>query len=88
MGGSLMSYFNSSGRAADTGRYDKNIQATTDAWLEGLSPIMADIKALGIDTAILEPLKALLDQTSKDGYGDQDIAAVIETLLHTKHETK
>jgi len=49
---------------------------------------MEDIKALGIDTAILEPLKALLDQTSKDGYGDQDIAAVIETLLHTKHETK
>ena len=88
MGRSLMSYFNSSGRAADTGRYDENIQATTDAWLEGLSPIMADIKALGIDTAILEPLKALLDQTSKDGYGDQDIAAVIETLLHTKHETK
>ncbi len=84
MDGSLMSYINSAGRAAGAQRYDQDLQATIDAWLSGLGTIKADIDALGIDTAMLEPFKALLGQTAKAGYGEQDIAAVIETLLGDK----
>ncbi len=85
MSGSLMSYINSAGKAAEAGRYDQDLQATIDVWRSGLGSIMADIDAVGVDTTILKPFEALLAQASKDGHGEQDIAAVIETFLQDKH---
>jgi hypothetical protein len=50
-----------------------------------LRQVIADVEASAIDAAMLRPLKALLDQTAANGYGQNDIAAVFETLSAIKH---
>ena len=84
MGGSLMNFLNSAGRAADARRYDEDLQATLDVWNDALRQTIVDIEAGGIDTATLRPFKALLDRTAEAGYGEKDIAAVFETLIAEK----
>ncbi len=84
MGGSLMNFLNSAGRAADQRRYDQDLQATLDVWNDALRRTIADIDAMGIDTATLRPFKALLDRTAAAGHGEQDIASVFETLIADK----
>ena len=85
-GGSLMRYLNNAGRAAGRRRYDEDLQATLDVWNDALRQVIADVEASDIDPATLQPLKALLDQTAANGYGQSDIAAVVETLLAEKQE--
>ena len=84
MGGSLMNFLNSAGRAADARRYDEDLQATLDVWNDALRQTIADIEAIDIDTATLRPFKALLDRTAEAGHGQEDIAAVFETLIGEK----
>lgn len=84
-GGSLMRYLDKAGRAAAIRRYDEDVQATLDVWNDGLRQMIVDVEASAIDPAMLRPLKALLDQTAANGYGQKDIAAVFETLLAEKH---
>jgi len=59
--------------------------ATLDFWKDALRQVIADVEASDIDSAMLRPLKTLLDQTAANGYGQNDIAAVVETLLMQKH---
>ncbi len=84
-GGSLMSFLDSVARAAAKRRYDEDLQATLDVWNDALRQTIADIEETGIDTATLQPFKALLDRTAAGGYGQKDIAAVFETLIAEKH---
>ncbi len=84
-GGSLMRVLDKAGRAAAIRRYDEDVQATLDIWNDGLRQMIVDVEASAIDPAMLRPLKALLDQTAANGYGQKDIAAVFETLLAEKH---
>jgi len=79
--GSLMAYLDISAKAAAKRSYDGELLASLNVWNDGLQQIMADIESMGIETAILKPLKELMDKTSDQGYADSDIAAVIETLL-------
>lgn len=79
--GSLMRYLDDAGRRAAIGRYDDDVPATLDIWNNGLRQVIADVEASAIDAAMLRPLKALLDQTAANGHGQNDIAAVFETLL-------
>ena len=79
--GTLRSFLDNTGRAAAKRRYDEDVKATIDVWNEGFRDRMADLEASEIDTAILQPFKALLDQTAAAGYGQKDIAAVFETLI-------
>ena len=81
LGGSLMTYLSSTGQAAAARRYDKDFQATLDVWNDALRQTIADIQAIDMETATLEPFKALLDRAAASGYGEQDIAAVFETLI-------
>ena len=83
-GGSLMRFVDSVTRAAADRRYDTDLQATLDVWNDALRQTIADIEASGIDTATLQPFKALLDRTAEAGYGQKDIAAVFETLIAEK----
>jgi 3-hydroxyisobutyrate dehydrogenase-like beta-hydroxyacid dehydrogenase len=71
-------------RAADARRYDEDLQATLDVWNDALRQTIADIEAIDIDTATLRPFKALLDRTAEAGHGQEDIAAVFETLIADK----
>ena len=80
-----MRYLDKAGRAAAIRRYDEDVQATLDVWNDGLRQMIVDVEASAIDSAMLRPLKALLDQTAANGYGQKDIAAVFETLLAEKH---
>lgn len=80
-GGSLMKYLTSAGRTVAARSYDEDVQASLDIWADGLGQVIAGIAASGVDTAMLNPLKALLDQTAAKGFGRADIAAVFETLL-------
>ena len=79
--GSLMTYLDNAGQAAANRRYDGDLQATLDVWNDAVRQTITDVEAINIDTALLEPLKSLLDRSSANGYGDSDIAAVVETLL-------
>ena len=81
-GGSLFRYLQNAGQAAASRKYDGELQATLDVWDDALLQVMTDIKAIEIATTILQPLKSLLEETSAQGHGEQDIAAVVETLLH------
>lgn len=80
-GGSLMNFLDNAGRAAASRRYNEDLQATLDVWNDALRQTISDIDAINIDTATLQPFKALLDRTAANGYGDKDIAAVFETLI-------
>ena len=79
--GSLMRYLSNAGQAAADRDYEGELQATLDVWDDALLQTIKDIEAIDIDTAILKPLKTLLEKTSANGYGESDIAAVVETLL-------
>jgi 3-hydroxyisobutyrate dehydrogenase-like beta-hydroxyacid dehydrogenase len=83
-GGSLMRFLDSVARAAGNRRYDEDLQATLDVWNDALGQTIAEIEAADIDTATLQPFKALLDRTVAGGYGQKDIAAVFETLIAEK----
>ena len=83
--GSLMAYLNISADAAAKRSYDGDLQASLNVWNDGLEQIMTDIESIGIETAILKPLKELMNKATEQGYAENDIAAVIETLLG--HET-
>ena len=80
-GRTLMGFLGGAAQAVAKRRYDENLQATLDAWNDGLGQIITDVEAIDIDTATLRSLKALLDRTATAGYGQQDIAAVFETLV-------
>lgn len=82
--GSLMRYLENAGQAAAGRCYDGELQATLDVWDDALRQVITDIEAMDIDTGILQPLKSLLERTSINGYGENDIAAVVETLLSKK----
>jgi 3-hydroxyisobutyrate dehydrogenase-like beta-hydroxyacid dehydrogenase len=79
--GSLMQYLSNAGKAAANRQYQGELQATLDVWDDALQQTIKDLEAIDIDTAILRPLKTLLEDTSASGYGESDIAAVVETLL-------
>ena len=79
--GQLMSYLENAGHAAAKRSYDGELQATLDVWDDALLQTITDIEAIDIDTAILKPLKSLLERSSANGHGESDIAAIIETLL-------
>lgn len=79
--GSLMRYLSNAGKAAANRHYQGELQATLDVWDDALQQTIKDLEAINIDTAILRPLKTLLEDTSASGYGESDIAAVVETLL-------
>lgn len=79
--GSLMRYLGNAGQAAAKRQYDGELQATLDVWDDALRQIITDIEAIEIDTAILQPLKSLLETSSARGHGESDIASIIETLL-------
>lgn len=76
-----MRYLSNAGQAAADRDYEGELQATLDVWDDALHQTIKDIEAIDIDTAILKPLKALLENASTNGYGESDIAAVVETLL-------
>ncbi len=82
--GSLMNYLENAGQAAARRNYNGALQATLNVWDDALLQTITDIEAIDIDTAILTPLKSLLETSSANGYGESDIAAVIETLLSKK----
>ena len=79
-----MRYLENAGQAAAKRSYDGELQATLDVWDDALLQTITDIEAIDIDTAILKPLKLLLETSSANGHGASDIAAVIETLLSKK----
>jgi len=79
--GSLMRYLENAGQAAASRSYNGELQATLNVWDDALLQTITDIEAIDIDTAILKPLKSLLETSSARGHGESDIAAVIETLL-------
>jgi len=83
--GSLMNYLDNAGKAAANRSYDGDLEATLDVWSDAVRQTITDIDAINIDTALLEPLKSLLDRSSESGYGESDIAAVVETLLKKKN---
>lgn len=76
-----MNYLDNAGKAAAIRSYDGDLEATLDVWGDAVRQTITDIEAINIDTALLEPLKLLLDRSSASGYGECDIAAVVETLL-------
>ncbi len=80
-GRSLMAFIENVARAAADRRYDGDLQASLDTWNDLLGHVMADVETIDIDTAALRPFKALLDRTAAAGFGQQDIAAVFETLV-------
>ena len=82
--GSLMNYLENAGKAAASRSYGGELQATLDVWDDALLQTITDIEAIDIDTAILRPLKSLLETSSANGYGASDIAAIVETLLSSK----
>ncbi len=84
-GGALMRFLDSAARAAAKRRYDEDLQATLDVWNDALRQTITNIEETDIDTATLQPFKALLDRTAASGYGQNDIAAVFETLIAEKH---
>ena len=49
--------------AAAKRNYGGELQASLNVWNDGLEQIMTDIESIGIDTAILKPLKELMDKT-------------------------
>ena len=83
-GGSMMRLLDSVGRAAADRRYDDDLQATLDVWNDALRQTIENIEDAGIETATLQPFKALLDRTAESGHGQKDIAAVFETLIAEK----
>lgn len=83
--GSLMRFLGNVARAAAKRRYDEDLQATLDVWNDALRHVIADIEASDIDSSTLRPFKELLDRTAASGYGENDIAAVFETLIAEKH---
>lgn len=80
-----MRFLDSAARAAAKRRYDEDLQATLDVWNDALRQTITNIEETDIDTATLQPFKALLDRTAASGYGQNDIAAVFETLIAEKH---
>jgi hypothetical protein len=42
---------------------------------------MTDIEVIGMEADFLALIRSLLDRFSADGFGNKDIAAVVETLL-------
>ena len=79
--GQLMGYLENAGQSAAIRSYGGDLQATLDVWDDALLQTMTDIEAIDMDTALLKPLKSLLEISSAKGYGTSDIAAIIETLL-------
>ncbi len=80
-----MRYFRNAGGAAAKRSYGGELQATLDVWNDALRQVIVDVEESNIDTAILRSLKALLDRTAANGYGQSDIASVVETLLRERH---
>jgi hypothetical protein len=79
--GSLMTYLDNAGKAATSREYGGDLEATLDVWNDAVRQTMTDVEAIGIETDLLAPIKSLLDRSSADGFGDNDIAAVVEKLL-------
>jgi len=71
-------------RVADaslTRRYDQDLQATLDIWNAALARIVDRLEADGSDHGLLPAVKSLLDHTAASGFGQQDFAAMFETLI-------
>jgi len=74
---------------ASTARsYGGEIQATLDAWNDGLSQLVDSTKARARHAGLLPVVKELLDQTAARGYGQQDLAAVFEMLIDDGQEAR
>ena len=68
-------------RASLARRYDQDVQATLNIWNEGLAGLIHNVSAHGLDPGLLNAVKALLDRAAAQGFGEQDLAAVFETLI-------
>jgi 3-hydroxyisobutyrate dehydrogenase-like beta-hydroxyacid dehydrogenase len=68
-------------RASAARRYSDDVQASLDAWNDGLRIVIGDVRSAGVSTALLDTVKDLLDRTAAQGYGDKDLASVFETLV-------
>jgi 3-hydroxyisobutyrate dehydrogenase-like beta-hydroxyacid dehydrogenase len=68
-------------RAAARRHYDENVQATIDAWNDGLAQFIDACKEVGLGPGLLKDTKALLDRAAAMGHGGHDLAAVVEVLL-------
>jgi hypothetical protein len=68
-------------KAASARRYHDNVQAALDTWKDGLGIVIGNVELAGVEPGLLHAVKAELDRASAQGFGQQDLAAVFETLI-------
>jgi 3-hydroxyisobutyrate dehydrogenase-like beta-hydroxyacid dehydrogenase len=68
-------------KASEARRYDQDVQATLDIWNGALAGVIDTVRSYRLDPGLLSAMKELLDRTTARGFGEQDLAAVLETLM-------
>jgi len=74
--GALTNYLARIGRAVHERKYDNDVQATLDVWIDALRQTISEVDEIGIETASLRPLMDQLQQAASNGHNQEDIASV------------
>ena len=67
-------------KAIETRRYDRDVQSTLTIWRDAFDNVTDCAESHGLDPGFLNAAKALMDRAVAEGFGEQDLAAVFETL--------
>ena len=68
-------------KASIAQRYDRDVQSSLNIWRGAFDNVIDCANSHCLDPAFLTAAKALMDQAVDAGFGEQDLAAVFETLL-------
>ncbi len=68
-------------KASMARRYDEDVQSTLNIWRGAFDNVIDCANSHRLDPAFLTSAKALMDRAAAQGFGEQDLAAVFETLI-------
>jgi hypothetical protein len=61
-------------------RYDGDIQASLNAWNDGLGTLVHDLNSDRLHPGLLNAVKAVLDQAVAQGHGESELSSAFEVL--------
>jgi 3-hydroxyisobutyrate dehydrogenase-like beta-hydroxyacid dehydrogenase len=79
--GVLMNFLGRIGSAVHERKYDNDVQATLDVWIDALKQTISEIDEIGIETTSLRPLMDQLQRAANKGHNNDDIGSVFEVLI-------
>jgi 3-hydroxyisobutyrate dehydrogenase-like beta-hydroxyacid dehydrogenase len=68
-------------RRSQSRQYDGDIQASLNAWNDGLGSLVHDLKSDQLHPGLLNTVKEILDRAVAEGHGESDLSAAFEVMI-------